>query len=142
MSIEQAKELARRVWDEGWNQGKLAVVDEALAPDGVDRHAIDEEDFRAHLKQAITEFRTGFPDLRAEVDDMVGEGDRLALRVTITGTHQGPFFGTPPTGHAVEVEQFHFLQVNTAGQCVRHWANVGIEDLFRQLGATPATPVG
>ena len=142
MGIEHAKELALRVWEEGWNQGRLAVVDEALAPDGADRHAIAEEDFRAHLKAAITEFRTGFPDLRAEVEDIVGEGDRVALRVMITGTHQGPFFGTAPTGQAVQLEQFHFLQVNEAGQCVRHWANVGIDDLFRQLGATPTAAIG
>ncbi len=140
MATERAKELARRVWDEAWNEGDLAVVDEALAADGVDRHALDADDIRAHLKQAITEFRTGFPDLRAEVEDMVAEGDRVAMRVALAGTHTGPFFGTAATGRAISIEQYHFIQVNEDGQCVRHWANVGLDDLFRQIGVMPAAP--
>jgi steroid delta-isomerase-like uncharacterized protein len=138
MSTEMAKELARRVWDEGWNQGRLEVVDEALAVDAADRHQHDQDDFRAHLKAAITEFRTGFPDLRADVEDIVAEGDRVAMRVVITGTHRGRFFGQEPSGRAVSIEQFHFVQVNPQGQGIRHWANVGVEDLLRQISAVPA----
>jgi steroid delta-isomerase-like uncharacterized protein len=139
MGTAQAKELARRLWEEGWNQGRLELVDEVLAADAVDRHSFEAEDFRAHLKAAITEFRTGFADLRAEVEDLVAEGDRVAMRVSITGTHTGPFFGVAPTGRTVSIEQFHFVQVNDAGQGIRHWANIGVDDLFRQLGAAPVT---
>jgi steroid delta-isomerase-like uncharacterized protein len=139
MGTELAKALAVRLWEEGWNQGHLEVVDEVLASDAVDRHSFDEEDFRAHLKGAISEFRTGFPDLRAQVEDLVAEDDRVAMRVMITGTHTGPFFGTAPTGKTVSVEQFHFVQVNEAGQGIRHWANIGIDDLFRQLGTAPTS---
>ena len=139
MGTAEAKELARRLWEEAWNQGRLEVVDEVLAAGAVDRHSFEEEDFRSHLKAAITEFRSGFPDLRAEVEDLVAEGDRVAMRVTITGTHTGPFFGTAPTGKTVRIRQFHFVQVNDAGQGIRHWANIGIDDLFRQLGVTPVT---
>jgi steroid delta-isomerase-like uncharacterized protein len=136
MGAETAKDLARRVWDEGWNEGRLEVVDEALAADATDRHETGEDDFRGHLKAAITEFRTGFPDLHAEVQDIVAEGDRVAMRVVITGTHGGRFFGQEPSGRPVSIEQFHFIQVNPQGQCVRHWANVGVDDLFRQIGAS------
>jgi predicted ester cyclase len=138
MSVDTAKELARRVWDEGWNQGRLEVVDEALAADAADRHEHDQENFRAHLKDAITEFRRGFPDLRAEVADIVAEGDRVAMRVLITGTHNGPFFGNEPSGRPVSIEQFHFIQVNPGGQCIRHWASVGLDDLLRQIGVGQA----
>ena len=137
MATDMAKELARRVWDEGWNKGQLEVVDEALATDAVDRHQHDQDDFRGHLKAAITEFRTGFPDLHAEIQDIVAEGDRVAMRVVITGTHRGRFFGHEPSGRPVSVEQFHFVQVNPQGQCTRHWANVGLDDLLRQISAGP-----
>jgi predicted ester cyclase len=139
MMIETAKELARRVWDEGWNEGRLEVVDEALAVDAADRHAHGQEDFRGHLKAAITEFRRGFPDLHAEIADIVAEGDRVAMRVVITGTHNGPFFGNQPSGRPVRVEQFHFVQVNRRGECIRHWANVGLDDLLRQIGGPAET---
>jgi predicted ester cyclase len=138
MSTETAKQLARQVWDEGWNQGRLEVVDKALAADAVDRHEHDQGDFRGHLKAAITEFRAGFPDLHAEVEDIVAEGDRVAMRVVITGTHRGRFFGKEPSGRPVRIEQYHFVQVNSRGQCIRHWANVAVDDLFRQIGAAMA----
>jgi predicted ester cyclase len=125
-------------WDEAWNQGRLEVVDEALAPDATDRHAHGEDDFRGHLKGAIREFRQAFPDLQADVEDVIAEHDRVATRVCISGTHRGAFFGTAPTGRRIKVEQFHFIHANDAGQCIRHWANVGIEDLFHQLGVTRA----
>jgi steroid delta-isomerase-like uncharacterized protein len=141
MSTEIAKRLARQVWDEGWNQGRLEAVDKALAADAVDRHEHDQDDFRGHLKAAITEFRTGFPDLHAEVEDIVAEGDRVAMRVVITGTHRGRFFGNEPSGRPVRIEQYHFVQVNPDGQCIRHWANVAIDDLLGQIGpATAANP--
>ena len=138
MGTEKAKALVLRLWDEGWNQGRLEVVDEVLAPDAMDRHDFDEEDFRSHLKGAISEFRTGFPDLHAQVEDLVAEEDRVAMRVTMTGTNTGPFFGVAPTGKAVSIEQFHFVQFNEAGQGIRHWANIGVDDLFRQLGTSPS----
>lgn len=135
MSVDMAKELARRVWEEGWNQGRLEVVDEALTAEAVDRHEHGQEDFRGHLKAAIAEFRRGFPDLHAELADIVAEGDRVAMRVVITGTHSGPFFGNQPSGRQVSIEQFHFVQVNADGRGIRHWANVGLDDLLRQIGA-------
>ena len=110
------------------------MVDEALAADAVDRHEHDQKDFRSHLKAIIAEFRRGFPDLHADVADIVAEGDRVAIRVVVTGTHNGPFFGHAPSGRPVSIEQFHFVQVNPDGQGVRHWAHVGLDDLFRQIG--------
>jgi steroid delta-isomerase-like uncharacterized protein len=136
VGVEMAKQFALRVWDEGWNKGRLEVIDEALAADAADRHEHDQEDFRGHLKAAITEFRTGFPDLQATVEDIVAEGDRVAMRVVITGTHQGPFFGHEPSGRPVSIEQYHFVQVNSQGQCTRHWANIALDDLLRQIGAS------
>jgi predicted ester cyclase len=133
MDISRAKTLALRLWEEGWNKGHLDVVDEVLAPDALDRHQHDDADFRGHLKGVIREFRTGFPDLHTKVEDIVAEGDRLAMRVILTGTQDGPFLGVAPTGKKVEVEQYHFVQVNRQGQGVRHWAHTGIDELIRQL---------
>jgi predicted ester cyclase len=120
--------------------GCLDVVDEVLAHDAVDRHEHPQDDFRSHLKEAIVEFRTGFSDLRATVEDMVAEGDRVAMRVLLTGTHDGRFCGTPPTGKKIRIEQFHFVQVNDTGQGIRHWASIGLDDLFHQLGVEDSTP--
>lgn len=136
MDLERNKATVERVFDEGFNQGKLDVVDEALAPEAVDRHPFepDEPDFRSHLKAAITMFRAAMPDLHANVEDIVAEGSTVAARVRITGTHTGePLFGIPAAGRAVDVEQFHFIHSNDQGQGVRHWANVGAAELRQQV---------
>jgi len=140
VDVERNKHNIRRIFEEGFTLGRLEVVDQCIAPDGIDRHAFDPgDDFPAHLKRTITMLRSALPDLAMTVADIVGEGDRVAVRVILSGTHIGePFFGVPATGRSVEVEQFHFMQCNDAGQGRVHWANVGLEELLAQLTREPA----
>jgi predicted ester cyclase len=136
--IESNKRAMRRVFEEAFNEGRLDVVDECVSPLGVDRHpfAEDEPDFPAHLKAAISMLRGVLPDLHMQVEDLIGENDRVAARVTLTGTHTGePFFGIEPTGRAVHVEQYHVVAFGDDGLGLQHWANVGIEQLVSQLTA-------
>jgi predicted ester cyclase len=136
--VEVNKRTVRRVFEEAFNEGRLDVVDECVSPRGVDRHpfAADEPDFPTHLKAAITMLRGVLPDLHMSVDDLIGENDRVAARVTLTGTHTGePFLGIEPTGRAVHVEQFHVVAFGDDGLGLVHWANVGIDQLLSQLTA-------
>lgn len=136
--LEHNKVIVRRVFEEGFGHGRTDVVDEALAPDAVDRHPFEEgeEDFRAHLKGAIGMFRAAIPDLVASVEDVVAEGNRVAARVRMTGTHTGaPLFGIPAAGRPVDIEQFHFIHTDEEGRGVRHWANVAIDELRQQISA-------
>lgn len=136
--LERNKATVRRVFDEGFSQGRLDVVDEALSPDAVDRHPFEpgEADFREHLKAAITMFRDAMPDLVASVEDIVAEGNTVAARVRMTGTHTGHhLFGVPATGRSVDIEQFHFIHTDELGHGVRHWANVAVAELRQQISA-------
>jgi predicted ester cyclase len=136
--LERNKLTVTRVFDEGFSRGRLDVVDESLTPDAVDRHAFDdgEADFRQHLKGAITMFRNAIPDLHARVEGIVAEGDTVAVRVRMTGTHTGtPLFGVPAAGRAVDIEQFHFVRCDEDGHGVQHWANVGAAELVQQISA-------
>ena len=134
------KRSVRRVFEEGFTAGNADVVDECLAPDAVDRHPFgdDEPDFRTHLKGIIRMLRAAMPDLQAEVSDLVAEGDRVAARVSMTGTHSGePLFGTPASGGRIQIEQFHIVQFNDAALGIRHWAYAGVDQMLGQL-ASPA----
>jgi predicted ester cyclase len=134
--LERNKSTVRRVFDEGFSEGRTDVVDEALAVDAVDRHPFEpgQEDFRDHLKAAIVMFRQAMPDLHASVEDIVAEGRTVAARVRMTGTHTGaPLFGVPAAGRPVDIEQFHFIEVDDRGLGVRHWANVGVSELRQQI---------
>jgi predicted ester cyclase len=138
MDTERNKESVRRVFEQAFSKGDLDVVDACLAPDARDRHDFTAEapNFRAHLRELIGMFRAALPDLRAEVQDIVAEGDRVAARVVLTGTHTGaPLFGIDPSGNAMEVEQFHFVRCDDAGRGIEHWAAVGEDEMLRQLTA-------
>ena len=83
--------------------------------------------------------RTGFPDLRFTIEELVGEGDTVAGRVTMSGTHEGEFMGIPPTARSVRQDQMHFVRFRD-GKAIEHW---GVRDdlgMMQQLGAI--TPPG
>ena len=102
MSTEQNKTIVRRVPEEAWGNGKLAVIDELLdanyashnAPPGVPPGP-------EGVNQYVTLFRTAFPDLHAMVEDVIAEGDKVVTRWTSGGTRQGELFGIPATGKRV-----------------------------------------
>jgi predicted ester cyclase len=136
MDLTTTKANVRSVFEEGFGQGDLGVIDAALAPGATDRHefAPDEPDFQSHLKGAITMFRTAMPDLAASVEDLIAEGSTVAVRVRMTGTHTGgELFGVPAGGRSVDIEQFHFIACDEQGRGTHHWANVGAAELMRQI---------
>ncbi len=90
---------------------------------------------REGQKQRLTGFRAAFPDVALTLQDVVAEGDRLAFRSTIRGTHQGAFQGIAPTGVHVAVGLLDLVRIE-AGQIVEQRGGPDLLDLLRQLGAT------
>jgi len=84
ISTEQNKTLVRRYWEEVWNNGNLAVVDELIATDFDGHPLTGEPDFGRGLagqKQLVGMYRTAFPDLHMTIEDLTAEGDRIAVRL-------------------------------------------------------------
>jgi predicted ester cyclase len=81
-------------------------------------------------------YRSAIADLRVAIDHQFTEGDYVATRVTIRGTHDGELMGTPPTGREVE---FTGLTVSRCrdGRIVEEWELVDTVGLLRQVGALP-----
>jgi len=99
MSAKEIKALERRLYEK-YNKGEaagLAVMDELYATDIV-YHSSTGRDIRGikDYKQHVSEFYSAFPDLHFTIDDMVVEGDKVAVRFTLTGTHKGEFMGASP----------------------------------------------
>ncbi len=129
------------MFERGFNQGDLSVVDEQLAPDGIDHQEVLGTQFVAHLKEVIVGLRTAFPDLKFEVHSILVDGDMVASRSTMTGTHLGPLNvgpgrGLPPTGRTVSVPHMHFVRM-AHGKATDLWHLWDTPQMLRQLGVAP-----
>ena len=136
MSTERNKAVARETAERLFNQGDLGAADELIAADAVDHCEPAGTDCRAHFRQVATMLRGAFPDLRMEIVDLVAEGESVAVRMTMTGTHRGPFMGIPPTGRHFAVEQMRIMDFRD-GQMTDSWAVIDWLGWRQQLGAMP-----
>jgi len=138
MSLEAHKAGAQRFMDEVINMGNMPVADEVLSPRFFDHTAYPGIPAgREGRKMALGMMRAAFPNLQISTEDMIAEGDRLAIRHTIRGTHQHEFLGIPPTGRQIEVAGVTIVRFED-GQIVEHWLYNDDLSMLRQLGAIPS----
>lgn len=143
-TAERNKAVLRRLYDEAFNNGNLAVVHELIAVDAVDHEELPpgiEGTTPQRLEQFLTMFRAAMPDLRVEVEDMLAEGDKVVARLTLRGSHQGELFGVPASGRPVNVAIIDIVRFDDGGTIVEHWGQVDNLGLLGQIGAIP-TPGG
>ena len=116
------KAVAMRVFDEIFNQGKFQVADEIYAPDFRNHGATRTVDLKID-QDAVHAEKKAFPDLRLTVQDMVAEGDKVAVLWTFRGTHTGSGYeGLPPTGTKVEVRGITIWRFEN-GRIVEEWSS-------------------
>ena len=136
-SIERrnAHTIARRYFEEVWNQGRLEVLDELLSPTyinhtpSVGRPAPGPDG----LKPIVAAIRRAFPDLHYAIEDVIVGAEGVVIRTTMTGTHDGDLFGIPPTHRTIRVMQIQIERVSE-GRIVEHWRVTDELTLMRQLG--------
>jgi steroid delta-isomerase-like uncharacterized protein len=137
MSAEESKATMRRYLGV-FEQGNIDLLDELLAPDYVN-HSPATPDLPTGpegVKGVVTMFRSGMPDLRVIVDDMIAEGDKVATRYTLEGTHEGELFGVPPTGQRLSIESITVERVSE-GKIRDHWRVTDELGMMQQLGVIP-----
>ena len=84
--------------------------------------------------------RAAFPDMRMAVEDIFASGDKVAVRVRYTGTHQGDFMGMPATGKRVDAQLIDIMGMADDGLCHEHWGVMDQLTMMQQLGAIPEGP--
>jgi len=134
MSVEENKAIFRRIVEEGFNKGNLAIVDELVAADHVNHS--DNVHGPEEYKQFITVYRTAFPDLHMTVEDQIAEGDKVVNRWTSRGTHKGDLMGIPPTGKQTTVTGMYVARI-IGGKIVEEWGNFDALGMMQQLGVVP-----
>lgn len=139
MSVEENKATVRRFWEE-INKGNQAVLDELYATDFV-LHIPLQLNGLERLKPYMSRLFIAFPDYHAIVEDMVAEGDKVATRLTASGTHQGEFLGIAPTGKQMTWTLTHINRI-VGGKVVEGWQMTDRLDLLQQMGAMTLTREG
>ena len=136
MSNEENKAIVRR-YQEILNANDLDALDQVVAAD------ISTPDIMPGMPSGIEGARqahkigiAGMPDWHVTIEDLIAEGDMVAARITMTGTHIGDFVGIPPTGRRIKISGMYIARIAN-GKIVEHR---GVEDavgLLQQLGAMP-----
>jgi len=137
---EENKEKVRRFLEEAFGQGKTEVVDELLHSDFVcyDPNSEAGEIRGADtVKGEIEYFHSAVPDLSWRVEDQVAEGDKVVSRYTVSGTHQGEFFGVPGTGKRIEMTGIQIDRLDESGKLVEEWPEYDLLGVMKQIGAIP-----
>jgi predicted ester cyclase len=137
MSVEENKTIVRRLLKEIINQRNLALLDEVVASDCVFHGAGGQEVSGTEVvKQLLTTFFDAFGNFHVTIEDMVGEGDKVVVRFTESGRHQGEFKGIAPTGKEVTWAEIAIFRL-TGGRIVEGWMVEDMLGLMQQLGAIP-----
>ena len=131
---EQNEAIVRRLIEEGWNRGNLAVVDDCFAPGYTQEGPLEIVREPAGEKAMITKYRNAFPDCKLQIDEMFSAGDRVVVQFTYSGTHRGEFEGLAPTGRSVQGKGIDFLHMRD-GRIVASFVQWDALGLMQQLGA-------
>jgi steroid delta-isomerase-like uncharacterized protein len=137
MTAESNKHIMERFTSEFLTTGDAALAEEFLSPDIVLHFAGQQQRGRDTYLAVVAANADTFEDLVWTVEEMVADGDAVAVQYTMTGTHRGDFAGVPPTGKAVVAQSMAFYRL-ADGQIVEERAQLDMLGILQQLGAAPA----
>jgi steroid delta-isomerase-like uncharacterized protein len=130
---EKNKALVRRYYEEVWSKGNVTAIDEFMAADYVP-HSLPTglQPGPEGLKQMITTYRTAFPDLKATLEDIFAEGEMVAFRWSVSGTHLGEWLDIPPTGNHAKATGITVFRI-AGGKLVESWTSTDLSPTEEEL---------
>lgn len=135
MDVEANKALVRRYYETVVNTGEVAAIGEFLAP-----HYAEVHDNRTHAIgiagaiEHVRGVRRTYPDLHLTVEQQIAEGEWVATRVTMRGTHAGEWLGIAPTGRRIEVTAVNLDRV-VGGRIAEHGGAANLLGPLLAIGA-------
>jgi steroid delta-isomerase-like uncharacterized protein len=142
MHAESYKDLVRRYYEALWNRWDFVLADELIAASIVFRGSLGiRVQGREGFKEYMQAVRAAFPDFQNRIEELIAENDRVAARLTYTGTHQGEVLGIAPTGRHVSYAGVALFQI-VANRIAEGWVLGDVHGLVQQLTATPASAAG
>jgi steroid delta-isomerase-like uncharacterized protein len=135
MSVEANKAVVRRLHEEFESRGDLELAGALLATDLVTSRRRERLPGPEGARQHLTMLRTAFPDFHVTIEEMVAEDDRVAVRLTMRGTHLGDFRGAPRTSRRVSWTGAVFYRVRD-GKIVERQGQYDTASLVAQISAS------
>ncbi|WP_263367515.1 ester cyclase [Edaphobacter bradus] len=135
MSEQANKALARRWFEEVWNQGRESTIDELFHPQGK-AYGFPEPESVLHgpgdFKTIHRQFHGAFSGIHIDIDDLIAEGDRVAIRWTCTMTHNGDALGFPASGKKTTLGGSSFITCRD-GKLIDGWNFMDLTKMTLQL---------
>ena len=139
MLAKTNKAVSLRFYEEVWNKGNLAVLNEIVAEDHVSSGPGTPPGLTSGpegSKQLVTVYRNAFPDLHFTIDEQIAEEDKVVTRFTAHGTHQGELLGIPATGKSSTVTGMSVDRI-VNGKIAESWGLFDQFGMMQQLGIIP-----
>jgi steroid delta-isomerase-like uncharacterized protein len=131
---EQKKQTIRRFWEEVFNNRNLDMIDDLVTTDYAYHGPAGQEIRGAEgLKQFLGMYFNAFPDMKVEIQDIFGEGEKIVSRVMGRGTHKGDLIGIPPTGKQVAIMVICTNRFE-GGKIAEDWELFDMFGMMQQLG--------
>ncbi|GAG66025.1 unnamed protein product [marine sediment metagenome] len=134
MSIEENKSLPRRSYEEIYNQGNLDVADDIYDENFVIHMSPSDLKGTKSIKEYALMLRNAFPDLKFKIEDQIAEGDKVATRWVVIGTHKGEYMGVAATGKFVSNTGISLHRI-IDGKMVESWVSSDNLGVMQKLGA-------
>jgi steroid delta-isomerase-like uncharacterized protein len=137
MSIEENKALARRWLEEVWNKVNLDAVDELCTTNfsfnyAAPRASSDQEGY----KKTVAMLTAGVSDIKTTAEDMVAEGDKVAVRWKGSAKHTGEFMGVTGTGKQITWTGISIIHIED-GKIAEEWGEMDMLGMMQQVGIIP-----
>ena len=136
MSLSENKDIVRRFIDDVFVHGRMEAVDKLVAHDFTPHSWPGVAPGPDALKHAMTRVFAGLSDVRMDIDDLVAEDDRVAVRLTASATHTGDFMGMHASGKSYRISETHFFRV-VNGKIREHWRDADMLGMMKQLDVLP-----
>ena len=139
-SIEENKQVVRRFIKQIFELGRADAAD-SLVTDDFTPHSWGQMPPGAEsLKQAVQHVSAGLTDVHFDIQDMIAEDDKVAVRINVRARHTADFMGFPAAGKAHAISETHIFRLQD-GKVAEHWRDADMLGLMQQIGALPAPGV-
>ena len=143
-SGEKSRELALGAvtaqFTEVWNSGNLDLIPEIYADDFVGHFPGGAIHGQEGIRDVVADHRRAFPDWAEQIEDIVFEGDKVAVRFSSSGTNRGPNRGKPPTNRSVRISEMAIYRI-VAGRIAEQWVIPDTHSLVHQLYGESEQPI-